>query len=54
MPIYYLSIGLTPASEELKKLREEGSLELQADEEGKVLDDDDIYDSVESGDLGLD
>lgn len=59
---YYTYVGLTPASEELRKLRAEGNLEAQADdddEEEIKSSDDEHYESVDGdgetkNNLGLD
>ena len=58
----YNYVGLTPASEELRKLRAEGNLEAQADddeEEKTKSSDDEHYESLNGGgetknNLGLD
>ena len=47
--IYLYNVGLVPASEELRKLQEEGNLDGQEDE----LSDDEHYESVD-GENGKD
>ena len=51
--------GLTPASEELQKLRAEGTVEVRDGERDVMADripitDEEIYEEIDSGDLGLD
>ncbi len=59
--LYYVPghAGLTPASEELKKLRAEGTAEVRDGERDVMADripitDEEIYEEIDSGDLGLD
>lgn len=48
------SAGLTPASEELRKMRGEDSLEAQVDDEDEQYEDLDDEDDMTKDDLGLD